>query len=169
LAFVRDNKIESFLEVGCGRGDSFHEICLQMPKASTAVAIDFPDNGWGFENGSDLIIAAMTDLTLKGYNAYLKFEDSRHRDSINFAKKHAPFDLIFIDGDHTYEGVKADFDNYSPMGRFIAFHDIANDMKRNSKGELIEVPVFWNELKQEYKHWEFIVDGSNMGIGVIEV
>ncbi|WP_019616970.1 class I SAM-dependent methyltransferase [Psychromonas ossibalaenae] len=36
-------------------------------------------------------------------------------------------DLLFIDGDHTYDGVKADWDSYSPMlqkGSVVVFHDI---------------------------------------------
>lgn len=38
------------------------------------------------------------------------------------------YDLIVIDGDHSYEGVKADVDNYLPYladGGFLLFHDSA--------------------------------------------
>ena len=39
-------------------------------------------------------------------------------------------DLVFIDGDHTYEGCKADISNYYAKvkpGGFIAGHDYEND------------------------------------------
>ncbi len=37
-----------------------------------------------------------------------------------------PIDFIFIDGDHSYKGVKQDFDMYSPLvrkGGLVGFHD----------------------------------------------
>ncbi len=40
--------------------------------------------------------------------------------------KVAPFNFIFIDADHSYDGVKSDWKNYSPMlsgDGLIAFHD----------------------------------------------
>lgn len=38
-------------------------------------------------------------------------------------------DFLFIDGDHEYEGVKSDYQNYAPLmnpGGIIVFHDAAN-------------------------------------------
>lgn len=169
LEVVRRENVTSFLEVGCGRGDSFHEICLQMPKGSRAVAIDLPNNGWGFEDGGYLLASALEDLENKGYEIGASFSDSRGQQSINFSKDAGPFDLILIDGDHTYEGVKADWENYGHLGRIVAFHDIADPGLPNDKGEVIEVKKFWDEIKGDYHHVEFIDNKAQfpMGIGVL--
>ena len=48
--------------------------------------------------------------------------------SAEVAKKFTePIDLIFIDGDHSYEGVKADVESWLPKvkdGGIVVFHDI---------------------------------------------
>lgn len=45
--------------------------------------------------------------------------------AIGTARTHAPFDLAFIDGNHSYAQCRKDFDNYSVMapGGFVVFHD----------------------------------------------
>lgn len=48
-----------------------------------------------------------------------------HEDSTK-AKLDKPVDVLFIDGDHTYEGCKADIDNWFPQmakGGVMLFHD----------------------------------------------
>jgi cephalosporin hydroxylase len=84
-----------------------------------------------------------------------------------------PLDLLFIDGDHSYDGVKADFENYSPLvrpGGLIALHDIVPDFgTRHGKptGSLTGgVPVFWQEFKSKHKTSEFIEDPEQDGYGI---
>jgi cephalosporin hydroxylase len=86
-------------------------------------------------------------------------------------------DFLFIDGDHSYEGVRADFLNFSPMvrnGGLVAFHDIVPDHMTRfgipTKGWAGGVYLFWGELKQSYRHWEYIDDPQQdcCGIGVIK-
>jgi predicted O-methyltransferase YrrM len=84
-----------------------------------------------------------------------------------------PLDLLFIDGDHSYAGVKADFAHYSPLvrpGGLIALHDIVPDYGTrhgtptgNYTGG---VPVFWQELKTKHKTSELIEDQEQDGYGI---
>ena len=80
-----------------------------------------------------------------------------------------PVDFLFIDGDHTYDGVRADFEMYSHLvshGGIVAFHDIAD----HSPEPGCEVSRYWNEIKQQYRHEEIIEDpGQGWGIGVLYV
>lgn len=167
LNFIREKQIESYLEVGVGRGDSFHEIVSQMPLGSRALAIDLPEQAWGLNDSQIMLQHAVIDLNREGYRTEFIFADSKWPEVIRDVEAAAPFDLVFIDGDHTYDGVKSDFENYGKLGKYVAFHDIVDSMEPNLVNEVIEVPLFWQELKQKYRYEEFIVEGSNMGIGLI--
>jgi len=76
-------------------------------------------------------------------------------------------DFLFIDGDHTYEGVKQDYIMYSSLvkkGGYIAFHDI-NDTQRH-RDRNVYVGKLWNELEGD--KIEFNVNSDWAGIGVIK-
>lgn len=83
-----------------------------------------------------------------------------------------PVDLLFIDGDHTYVGVKEDFEMYGDLvrpGGLIAFHDIVPQADSG-------VDQLWRELKGR-KHE--LVDKTDLvwrgewggwgGIGIVSV
>jgi predicted SAM-dependent methyltransferase/cephalosporin hydroxylase len=95
-------------------------------------------------------------------------------------------DMLFIDGDHSYEGVKDDFNSFSPLVKengFIVIHDIIDSEYHRERGCF--VAKFWNELKDKYKAtgtdyhiYEFIdptiypevqTPVLSMGIGVVKV
>jgi cephalosporin hydroxylase len=59
-------------------------------------------------------------------------------------------DLLFLDGDHTYEGVHADFHTWSPLvrkGGVVAFHDTVVNGTRDEPG----VRKFVEELKRTWR------------------
>jgi predicted O-methyltransferase YrrM len=79
-------------------------------------------------------------------------------------------DFLLIDGDHTYYGVKKDFEMYSKLvkkGGMIAFHDACVHPSRSG----CEVAKFWRDIKGEYKHVEIIKDQKQgwAGIGILHI
>ena len=86
--------------------------------------------------------------------------DSRQDETIGRARQIAPFDVLFIDGDHGYREVSSDYLRYGPMvrqGGIIAFHDAAC--------QEYEVFAFLNDLRSS--GLEVNVIGSHLGIGWI--
>jgi cephalosporin hydroxylase len=77
-------------------------------------------------------------------------------------------DVLFIDGDHRYEGVKQDFLCFSPFvreGGLILFHDIVEDSGRG-RAWAGGVPKLWRELSPHYSHREFVQSRDQEGFGI---
>lgn len=87
------------------------------------------------------------------------------RDALLEALNGDLIDMLFIDGDHTYEGVKADYELYAPLvreGGIIGFHDI----RAHYRQPYIEVKRFWDSLDGERE--EIVCPGEDWGgIGVL--
>jgi predicted O-methyltransferase YrrM len=75
-------------------------------------------------------------------------------------------DFLFIDGDHSCEGVWQDFNMYSPFvapGGLVAFHDISQNPAEQTKG----VAQFWRKFTAEHETEERVVNHEpGFGIGV---
>ena len=83
------------------------------------------------------------------------------------------FDFCFIDADHDYSAVRADYFHVGQYARIVAFHDI-NDYELSPERHLDGgVPRFWHELKQCPREWATFREiihcspgRAYMGIGV---
>lgn len=74
-------------------------------------------------------------------------------------------DFLFIDGDHTEEGVSQDYQMYKDLvrpGGLIAFHDIVD----NQPYETNQVQFFWKKLKKIADVVEIIENPNQTGFGV---
>jgi len=76
-------------------------------------------------------------------------------------------DMLFIDGDHTYDGVKADYEMYAPLvrpGGLVGFHDIC----QHPSMPFVQVNRFWATLDGDL---ETFISFPPIwgGIGVIRV
>lgn len=63
--------------------------------------------------------------------------DSTSLEAQQLARRWAPYDYVFIDGDHSYEGIRWDWLNYSPTvrpGGIVAFHDTWPNHDRHEPG-----------------------------------
>lgn len=168
LSLIKDCDVRSFLEIGSRDGGTFHAVMSSLPAGSKGVAVDLPGEAWGKGSSGPRLQEAVDDLKTRGYDVSAIFGDSRSPVVIEQVIRHGPFDAILIDGDHRYDGVKADWETYSDIGWLIAFHDIAGDGYSVRDGTaVIEVGRLWKEIRDNYDHFEIIADRSIMGIGVI--
>lgn len=80
-------------------------------------------------------------------------------------------DLLFIDGDHTVDGVTSDYLRYQRFvkpGGVIAFHDINDTAFHREAGCLVH--DFWKSLiVAEDKRYEFTINAEWGGIGAVIV
>lgn len=161
------------LEIGTARGGTLY-LWAQASRADALIlSVDLPGGKFGGAYPAERI-PFYKAFARNDQKIHLLRKNSHAAETLETVKRylvHQPVDFAFIDGDHTYEGVKSDFYLYSPLvrkGGIIAFHDI---LARPDVRD-IEVHRFWNEIKNSYASEEIIgPDGSGkkVGIGLLHV
>lgn len=161
-----------FLEIGVGNGGTTWALS-KFTQVETFVSIDLP--GGPFSAGAipQERIKFISDNATCHYK-YISCDSKMPEMPAFIAETFGgEVDFLFIDGDHTYEGVKSDYEMYSPLvrkGGLIAFHDIREHPPETG----CEVKKFWDELKDRLPSTsiEEIIDaegGAWAGIGLIRV
>ncbi|MFM6221666.1 MAG: class I SAM-dependent methyltransferase [Dolichospermum sp.] len=170
LDFVKSYNPQSVCEIGTADGGTNFLLSQAIPSVKLMI-------------GVDLFVKNKFKLSYFSKSSQeIKFVDGSSYDENTMTKVKQilgdrQLDLLFIDGDHNYEGVKKDFLKYRHLvreGGIIVFHDIVPDYFTRhgvKTGRWVGgVPIFWNEIKSSYQHWEFIenTDQDGLGIGVIQ-
>lgn len=169
IELLKAENVESYLEIGSKFGGSLWRVAYALPKRARVASIDLPHGDDSFKVTKPSLEACVERLREMGRDVHLHIGDSTADEAIAFARKLGPFDCIFIDANHTEPFVRADWANYGPMGRMVAFHDIGwieppNFPEHKMK---IEVPNVWRELKAQFRHVEIRADKGHNGIGVL--
>lgn len=164
LNFLSKQNITSYLEIGCHKGGTFIitvEYLSRFNNFAHALAVD----NW-----------SRNEMTFyEDFNSKIKYiVDDSSSDNFKKLVTERTWDLILIDGNHSYEAVKKDFYNVKNNARFIAFHDIRNIFCPGTQ-------QIWMDIKQQYQshniyEWADQYDevllrvrGSVMGIGLLQM
>jgi predicted O-methyltransferase YrrM len=167
---VKEQSCKYIMEIGTFRGGTLFVFSQLAAPGATVISLDFHSSFFGRVYGA-LQKPLLRKFVRNGKSLFMIREDSHLPQTLNAIRRILnghELDFLFIDGDHSYEGVREDFMMYSPLvreGGLIAFHDIAES------GGSREVHRLWSELKPNYDYHEFIhVTGDRaMGIGVLRI
>jgi len=169
--FVRNSKIESYLEIGSKFGGALWAVSNVLPKGARIVSVDLPNGHWGRSDSELSLRNCIDQLKRRGFDAHLFLGDSTAQPIIEAVQKLAPFDCVFIDANHTELYVRKDFAHYGKLGKYCCFHDIAWNNPTPPKRIPIEVPKVWKEFKELYRNeaeiQEIKCDVNHNGIGII--
>src|SRR5690606_14663899 len=167
IALLRDRGVTRYLEIGARHGDTFHEVMTSLPAGSTGVAVDMPGGVWGKNDSRQALQKAVGDLNRRSYKCSCRFGDSQTSATKRLIVGRRPDDAVLPVAGHDRGGVPRDWNLYHDIAPLIAFHDIVGTGQREKvKGNEVQVPILWAEIRDRYETVEFVDHGSKMGIGV---
>ena len=166
-----DCSAKVILEIGTARGGTLYLLSKVSPEKATLISMDLRDGdyGGGYALWREKLFPSFASsgqtLHLLQGNSHDPLMKDKLRDLLAGRK----VDFLLIDGDHSYEGVRKDFELYQDLlapGGSVAFHDIAP----HGKDMNCDVDRYWMEIKDIYPSMEFVEDTKQgwAGIGIMK-
>jgi predicted O-methyltransferase YrrM len=149
------------LEIGTGSGGTLYALAWASPPGAQLLSLDLRI----YPSGRRALYRTFAEgRRVDAWEADSHLEETR--DLVARYFDHEPLDLLFIDGDHTYESVRTDYKLYAPLvrtGGIIAFHDIV-DGPHEAVGD---APRFWREIYPELEApLELVTSWNQGGFGI---
>lgn len=166
LDLLSENPPRAVLEIGTARGGTLCLVTRVAAPDALVISVDLPEGpfGGGYPRWKTPLYRSFAG---PGQRVELIRGDSaapETRELVERLLEDRPLDFLLIDGDHSYRGVRRDFEAYAPLvrrGGLVAIHDI-----RSGPPERVgEVPRFWNQIRRHHRHREILVPRSHQGFG----
>lgn len=163
LDLYRDRKPKRVLEIGCWDGGTLRE-WLTQGTPDIVVAVDLEHRNAG----------AYAEWTKHATRLVLATGQSQDPPAIETMQRHAPYDWVFVDGDHGDWGVMTDVLNVSPLvrgGGLLILHDIQGGSDFQA-GDYPPRKVLEQYRADGFEVWEYVEEGQHPwahGIGVVQL
>jgi len=168
LEILKNENPKVVVEIGTADGGTLFLLSQIASSDATIISIDLPEGEYGGEFYPDWKVSFYKSFVKESQKMHLIRADSHDSKTLSEAKQileRRKIDFLLIDGDHSYNGIKKDFEMYSPLvkkGGLIAFHDIQIGPKENVGG----VPEFWSEINTKFPSLEIVEKGHEDGYGI---
>ncbi len=161
------------LEIGTAKGGSLYLWTQAADPHAVLVSADLPggDFGGGYPPGRTPLYQSFAQPNQTLHLLRVDSHQAETKQTIDQLFGGKPIDFAFIDGDHTYNGVRADFLDYGPLvrpGGMIAFHDILPQ----PQSPQTQVHTLWQQIEPHHETWRFVDERSDyghIGIGLLRV
>jgi len=159
------------LEIGTANGGTLFLLTRVSAPDAHVISVDLPGGPFGGDKNEWKHSIWKAFATGRQKMTLLRADSHKH-ETLERVRQHLDghaLDFLMIDGDHTYDGVKMDFEMYSPLvrsGGLIAFHDICP----HPHGFGGEVFRYWQDVKKGRQATEFVENpATGFGIGLLRV
>lgn len=172
LQLLKSEELRVVLEIGTFEGGTLWAWAQIASPDAVLASIDLPGGSFGGGYAEEHV-ATLRSYVRPTQELHLIRADSHLQATLDDVQRRLggrEIDLLFVDGDHTYPGVRRDYEMYGPLvrkGGLVLFHDIMYHGDPQC-----QVQLFWRQVKRRCRYVETVEAQLNgrddpWGLGLI--